>query len=623
MPGEAVDRRQPHAGAGTMRLGGEERVERVFQHLGCHAAAGIGDGQGHVFARRQIRRTGGLGLQGKVGGGDAQHATARHGVAGVDGEVQHRILHLRGIGFGDPQPGGAIELDADGFAEAALQQVHRVRHHRVQVDRLARQRLLARKRQQAAHHLAAVQCRADDLPGRPRHHGVTEVRERLRRQGDDAEQVVEVVGDAAGQFADRLQAVGLAQRRLHHAPFGDVLGDGEHHRRGTARVLEPGERHAQPDLAPGAREHADVAGIGGRCLGCAGRGQRDLGAGGEQFEQRPPGKFRLAGAEHAGEGVVGLDDAVAARRQHGDAERAGGEDLPQLAFGFLQRRLDPAPVADVLGDDQEIGFLQPVMHHGDGRRHFHPPPVGAEIDAVTGIAVDFPARDAPQLQQHFLTLRRQHQVLHRAADDLVAAIAEGGGDIAVDPQHLPARGDVQDADRGFLEGGAQPGLGALAGGDVDNGAVQQPAGVGLDRGRRHQHVAQFARAGAVAGLELSALPWRRPRIPCLGLDIRQPHRAQGRLVVPQHGRSGSVAGDDAPAVRLDQVAGQWRAVEQASLLRLGVQWQWAAGTRRADHPAEYRGKAAERSPARRSLGGRHGHPPSRAGDDGKERQQLS
>ena len=49
--------------------------------------------------------------------------------------------------------------------------------------------------------------------------------DRLQATEDDREQVVEVVGDAAGQLADRVHLLCLAQLVLRRLPLCQLLGD--------------------------------------------------------------------------------------------------------------------------------------------------------------------------------------------------------------------------------------------------------------------------------------------------------------------------------------------------------------------------------------------------------------
>ncbi len=103
-----------------------------------------------------------------------------------------------------------------------------VRQIGVQVDPPRLQRLAAGEREQTAGEIGAAERAVQDLPG---HGGLLLVGRPLDQEfhiaDDDAKQVVEVVRDAAGELADRLHLLRLAQLGLHPLLARDVLGEGE------------------------------------------------------------------------------------------------------------------------------------------------------------------------------------------------------------------------------------------------------------------------------------------------------------------------------------------------------------------------------------------------------------
>src|SRR5205807_2171028 len=68
---------------------------------------------------------------------------------------------------------------------------------------------------------------------------------------DDGEQVIEVVGDAARELADRLHLLRLAQLVLQHAPLGHVLRE----------RLEAIDRAVAPPQRPAAQPHKDLPAV--------------------------------------------------------------------------------------------------------------------------------------------------------------------------------------------------------------------------------------------------------------------------------------------------------------------------------------------------------------------------
>ena len=137
-----------------------------------------------------------------------QLAAVRHGVAGVDGHVQHRVLDLVGVHQRVPQPARDHGLDLDGFAQGPPQHVAHAADDAAQVHRFGLQRLAAGERQQLAGEARAPRHRADGVLqqlaqariGQDGSIAGTEV----QIGADHLQQIVEVMRHAAGQVAHRL-----------------------------------------------------------------------------------------------------------------------------------------------------------------------------------------------------------------------------------------------------------------------------------------------------------------------------------------------------------------------------------------------------------------------------------
>ena len=219
---QAVHHRQPQARALALGLGREEGLEGLVDDFLRHAAAGVAHGQQHVLAGRDLRVRGAVGgVQRGVGDLDGEPAGAVHGVAGVDRQVQDRVLELRRVDLGGPQAARDHHLDVDLLAQGAPHHVFHAGQQAADLDRLRLERLAARERQQGAGQLGAA---LDAV------HGVLDAlldlgqavgaaRDQLQVAADDLQQVVEVVRHAAGQLADGLHFLGLLQRGLG-APHG-------------------------------------------------------------------------------------------------------------------------------------------------------------------------------------------------------------------------------------------------------------------------------------------------------------------------------------------------------------------------------------------------------------------
>jgi hypothetical protein len=74
-------------------------------------------------------------------------AFALHRVAGVDGEVDDRILKLVRIDVGRPRIRGHVEVHHDPLAERAVEQVRHAADQLGRVDPLGQQRLRPSERQ--------------------------------------------------------------------------------------------------------------------------------------------------------------------------------------------------------------------------------------------------------------------------------------------------------------------------------------------------------------------------------------------------------------------------------------------------------------------------------------------
>ena len=145
------------------------------------------------------------------------------------------------------------------------------------------------------------------------------------------------MGDPAGQLAERLHFLSLAQFRFHLLFVRDVLGEGEQERLASLRGAELGQPDAGPCDEPGTGEvarfdamvraarspdriveHVAVVGVRDVC-------------------DAPADQFFGVITKHPAERRICLDDVlpVLPRQQH--AERALVECTPEALVTFLQR----------------------------------------------------------------------------------------------------------------------------------------------------------------------------------------------------------------------------------------------------------------------------------------------
>ena len=120
-----------------------------------------------------------------------------------------------------------IEFDLDLLAQGGTQQLGDIEHRGVDVDIARLQRLPPRKCQQMLDQLAAALGRLIDQFGGLLQRGLVlqAGHQRFGGAGDDGEHVVEIMRDAAGQLADRVEFLRLLQLVLGFARGGDVVID--------------------------------------------------------------------------------------------------------------------------------------------------------------------------------------------------------------------------------------------------------------------------------------------------------------------------------------------------------------------------------------------------------------
>ena len=275
-------------------------------------------------------------------------------------QVHDDLVDLRVVGVDGRRVGVEVRSQLDRGGHRGPQQVNRLLQRPAQVHGRARQLAMAAERQDALYQLAAAVGRAAHL---------VEIRQRLLRgQGgrdqlgvadDGAQQVVEVVRDAAGQRPDGLHLLRLPKPVLQHAARADVHDGAQHEDAavGGDRVQAylDGDLRAVlsqavqvPPGAHGARLRLveETLAVGGVATAEA-LGHQHVDRPADQLASRVPEQpLDLAVDHHDDAGIVDDEDARG-RQLEGQAIKVqflfgqtvpSADIRPRLAFRVLRRR---------------------------------------------------------------------------------------------------------------------------------------------------------------------------------------------------------------------------------------------------------------------------------------------
>ena len=152
-----------------------------------------------------------------------------HGIAGVDGEVDEDLFDLAAVGADVDVVGVELGLEDDVLAEEGAKEVVEVVDDLVEVEDFGLDDLLAAEGEELACEGAGACGGAEDFGGFGLGAGGLfgeVVVEDFAVAADGGEEVVEVVGDAAGEEADGLHFLGLEELlfAFGEGGFGAVAG---------------------------------------------------------------------------------------------------------------------------------------------------------------------------------------------------------------------------------------------------------------------------------------------------------------------------------------------------------------------------------------------------------------
>ena len=425
-------------------------------------------------------------------------ASRAFGIAGIDGEVEQRRLKLDRIDEAGPEVGLDPHGDVGAGADRPAQEPPHLLDEAARVERLRVQRLPAAEGEELPGEIGAVPYAGKRIlhPLRGARVVADAAAKELQVAGHHLEQIVEIMGDAAGQIADRLHLLRMAQGIFG----GDALGDGICNaflERGVER-LKRGLRTYVFRHVLDLHEHAGDRAIG-RCHRLVEEIENELGV--RNLDGHAAPEIGLVACEDAVEeveealllhfrqnvdhpfpddlpggqaddlkvGGIGEDEDMIRPFQHRDAARGPVEHLAQAAaFGFQAH-----PGADL------VGLVGDHGDHADG---------DAGLGENRGIVEvhPHPLRLAVQIEHEFLVhvgegLAGQHLpddllaevrrlgpgVVHPAAEDRgMPVAAEAGIGVVVDhyPLGAPERHDrkrrLQDQRHDRLQAGGPVAAGA-------------------------------------------------------------------------------------------------------------------------------------------------------------------
>ncbi len=160
---------------------------------------------------------------------DGKHASVGHGVARIGGQVENHLLQLALIGIHHAQVFNLhMNLQLDFRAHHDLNHVGDLADHHAQIERMGRHHLTPAKSQQLLGQSGGLFGGGHDLVGPERLGGIGGGHlHQLGVAGDDAQNIVEIVGHAARQPAHGFHLLRLAQPFFQVLLLGDVVQNDE------------------------------------------------------------------------------------------------------------------------------------------------------------------------------------------------------------------------------------------------------------------------------------------------------------------------------------------------------------------------------------------------------------
>ena len=246
---ETVHHGHSEARSLSLILGGEEGLEDPVPCLLVHADTGVGHRYAYVSAGLHV------GAHGRVllvqlhrADLDLERSAMGHGVPGVGSQVQEHLLHGGGIHLHGLHRLIGPDRDLDSLGQEGPEHRRQLPGNAGDVGGYRLQLGPPSEAEELPGHGGGPPHRVLDLGHLGSLHRLPRIQsphDELSIEEDDREHVVEVVGDAAGELADGLHLLRVAELLLQLPPHGDVLHD--HLERLRASLLVRDHPAVEPD----------------------------------------------------------------------------------------------------------------------------------------------------------------------------------------------------------------------------------------------------------------------------------------------------------------------------------------------------------------------------------------
>ena len=277
----------------------------------------------------------------------------------------------------------------------------------------------------------------------------------------DRQQIVEVMGDAAGQLPDGLDLERLAQLRLEVVASGQIGEHADEMGQPATGIMHRGDREfvVEGDAVLAVIDHLAAEGPAVMQIGPHARHHGGIGRGPLQEPAVPPDGLADGIARDPLEGGIDIDDGIIGPSGIGDGDGLG--DRIQRALAQAQPLLHRLVVGDVLKLADEVeGQVLPVADQGDGDPDPDDPARFVEVALLQFIGARLAGEQPPAMGQTGLEVVGMGDGLEVELLQLERRKADDAGAGLVGFDEASVEGDDGDAVTGVVEG--RPEHGAVA-----------------------------------------------------------------------------------------------------------------------------------------------------------------